>query len=211
MDKQAINTDRLTELFLESHFKDALTVVADEEAFAASCEALPCEQEYYKLKRFFMTVSRHLRDIDEAAFSKTFAKLYQDAFALSDFSTKLAMQNTLVSQIYERSFLKALEVYNIEPSRELEDKFSKLFVNKRNDVSKKVAAAVNTKFFILDKLLWFEASKSEKIKNFFEASSIDGYYDSATFIKYYLKNTDAGQTQKEDRIQYLKDILKIVR
>jgi len=201
----------LIELFLESHFKDALSVTHNEEAFFVACEASLCEHEYGKLKRFFTTAVRNLRDIDESAFSTTFTKLYQDAFALSDFATKLTMQNTLVGQIYEKSFTKALGAYNMDSSRELEERFSSLFVNKRNEVTKKLSTIINTKFFILDKLLWFEASKSEKIKRFFEAFSIDGYYDSSTLIKYYLKNTDAGQTQKEERTQYLKDILKIVR
>ncbi len=211
MNKKEITTDTLIKLFLESHFQDAIKIAEFEENFASNCGTEPCGQEYGKLKRFFMTASRHLKDIDENAFSGVFTKLYQDAFALSDFTAKLVMQNTLVGQIYEKSFLKALEAYGTEPSRELEDKFCSLFVAKRSEVAQRIAVSVNTKFFILEKLLWFEASKSEKIKKFFEVSSIDGYYDSPTLIKYYLKNTDAGQTQKEERTQYLKDILKIVR
>lgn len=211
MNKKDTSSNSLIALFLESHFKEAADVVGFENEFFAECEVSHCKDEYGKLKRFLTTATRHLRDIDENAFSQTFHKLYQDGLALSDFATKFAMKNTLVSQIYEKSFLNAVAAYEIEHSRSLEDSFSTMFVETRSTIANDISIAVNTKFYVLDKLLWFEASKSEKIKHFFNESSIDGHFDSPTFIKYYLKNTDAGQTQKEDRTQYLREILKIAR
>lgn len=211
MNKEDISASSLIALFLESHFKEAVDVVEFENDFFVECEAAHCKDEYGKLKRFLTTATRHLRDIDESAFSQTFHKLYQDGLALSDFATKFTMKNTLVSQIYEKSFLNAVAAYDIAHSRTLEDSFSTMFVENRNTISGNIAIAVNTKFYLIDKLLWFEASKSEKIKHFFSESSIDGCFDSPTLIKYYLKNTDTGQTQKEDRTQYLREILKIAR
>lgn len=206
-----MSSNKLIKLFLESHFKEAGDILGFEYAFFQTCGLSPHKDEYSKLKRFLTTAIKHLRDVDESAFSATFHKLHKDTFDFSDFATKFTMKNTLVSQIYENSFTNALSAYEISHSRTLEDEFSAMFITKRNEISKKIADAVNTKFFILDRLFWFEASKSEKIKSFFSASSIDGFYDSATFIKYYLKNTDAGQTQKEERTQYLKEMLKIAK
>jgi|GEM_PF-3565814 len=211
MNKKDTSASSLIALFLESHFKEAVDIVEFENEFFAECEVAHCKDEYGKLKRFLTTATRHLRDVDESAFSQTFHKLYQDGFALSDFATKFAMKNTLVSQIYEKSFLNAAAAYEITHSRALEDSFSTMFVKTRNTTANDIAVAVNTKFYLIDRLLWFEASKSEKIKHFFSESSIDGHFDSPTLIKYYLKNTDTGQTQKEDRTQYLREILKIAR
>lgn len=211
MMKKDITADALIELFLDSHFKEAYRLLEAQKMFCEQCAIEPCDTEYAKLKRFFSTAVRHLRDIDESCFSKTFAKLYQDATALSDFATKFTMQNTLVSQIFERSFVNTLEAYGIQNSKELENSFSTAFVAKRNEISKNINLFSNVKFFALDKLLWFEASKSEKIRKFFETSAIEGFFDSATLVKYYLRNGDTGQSQKEERTQYLKDILKILR
>ena len=211
MMKKDITANSLIELFLDSHFKEAYRLLDAQKTFCEQCGIEPCDAEYVKLKRFFSTAVRHLRDIDESCFSRTFAKLYQDATALSDFVTKFTMQNTLVSQIFERSFVNTLEAYGIENSKELENSFVTAFVAKRNEIAKNITLFSNTKFFALDKLLWFEAAKSEKIRKFFETSAIEGFFDSATLVKYYLRNGDTGQSQKEERTQYLKDILKILR
>ena len=199
--------------FLDGYFKDASEIIAFEEDFCKKIGIDITSQDYSKLKRFFSTATRHLKDIDISAFSQTFNMLYQDILSLFDFQAKFAMKNTLVSQICENNFLTDTKIGHLtmQEKKEISTLFHSEFTKKRDAISKKLLSLANSKMFLLDKLFWYEASKSDKIKAFFEDSMIDGYYDSTTLIKYYIRTMDMGQTQKEERSAYLKDALKVVR
>ena len=204
---------KLIGTFLDGYFKEASEIMAFEDDFCKKIGIDIATQDYSKLKRFFSTATRHLKDIDTCAFSQTFNTIYQDTLALFDFQAKFVMKNTLVSQICENNFLTDTKIGHLtmQEKKEISTLFHSEFTKKRDEVSKKLLSLANSKMFLLDKLFWYEAAKSDKIKAFFEDSMIDGYYDSATLIKYYIRTMDMGQTQKEERSAYLKDALKVAR
>jgi hypothetical protein len=65
----------------------------------------------------------------------------------------------------------------------------------------------NTKFYYLDKLLWYKAERSNEIRRFFKDSGIRGGYDTKTFIEYYLRNIDTKKTFDKGWHGYLREIL----
>lgn len=70
--------------------------------------------------------------------------------------------------------------------------------------------AANTKFYYLDKLLWYKAERSPEIRRFFKDAGIRGSYDTKTFIEYYLRNIDMRKTFDRGWHTYLKEILTIL-
>ncbi len=203
--------------FINSYFNEIIKILEFEESFITENEFPVCDLDYFKLKRFLMTAIRNLKDIDDAIFTGALSKLQQDVFSLFDYHSKFIMQNTLVRHIYETRFLPNFEPYTTAGEGEkqeilkyLMDDFIERFTRERNSLTNRLTSATNSKAFYMDKLMWFQASKSEKIKRFFEDSAIDGYYDSASLIKYYLRHMDMEQAQNKERGQYLKEILRIV-
>ncbi|MGE4398431.1 MAG: hypothetical protein AB7D29_02815 [Campylobacterales bacterium] len=65
----------------------------------------------------------------------------------------------------------------------------------------------NTKFYYLDKLLWYKAERSNEIRRFFKDAGIRGNYDTKTFIEYYLRNIDLKKTFDRGWHTYLREIL----
>lgn len=205
------------DIFVNSYFNEVIKILEFEESFINDNELPACEVDYFKLKRFLMTAIRNLKDIDDSIFVGLLTKLQNDVFSLFDYHSKFIMQNTLVRHIFETRFLPIFEPYKnanesdkIEITKYLMDDFIDRFTKERNSLTSRLVAVTNAKALYLDKLMWFMASKSEKIKRFFEDSAVDGYYDSATLVKYYLRHMDMEQAQNKERGQYLKDILKIV-
>ena len=70
--------------------------------------------------------------------------------------------------------------------------------------------ATNTKFYYLDKTLWYKAERSQEIRRFFKDAGIRGGYDTKTFIEYYLRNIDMRKTFDRGWHTYLKEILNIL-
>lgn len=205
------------DIFINSYFNEIIKILEFEESFINDNELPASEIDYFKLKRFLMTAIRNLKDIDDSIFAGLLTKLQNDVFSLFDYHSKFIMQNTLVRHIFETRFLPNFEPYKnasneekTEITKYLMDDFIERFTKERNSLTSRLVIVTNAKAFYLDKLMWFMASKSEKIKRFFEDSAIDGYYDSATLVKYYLRHMDMEQAQNKERGQYLKEILKIV-
>lgn len=205
------------DIFINSYFNEIIKILEFEESFISDNELPASEIDYFKLKRFLMTAIRNLKDIDDSIFAGLLTKLQNDVFSLFDYHSKFIMQNTLVRHIFETRFLPNFESYKnasneekTEITKHLMDDFIERFTKERNSLTSRLVIVTNAKAFYLDKLMWFMASKSEKIKRFFEDSAIDGYYDSATLVKYYLRHMDMEQAQNKERGQYLKEILKIV-
>ncbi|MDD3466582.1 MAG: hypothetical protein PHE67_05460 [Campylobacterales bacterium] len=205
------------DIFINSYFNEIIKILEFEESFISDNELPASEIDYFKLKRFLMTAIRNLKDIDDSIFAGLLTKLQNDVFSLFDYHSKFIMQNTLVRHIFETRFLPNFEPYKnasneekTEITKYLMDDFIERFTKERNSLTSRLVIVTNAKAFYLDKLMWFMASKSEKIKRFFEDSAIDGYYDSATLVKYYLRHMDMEQAQNKERGQYLKEILKIV-
>lgn len=205
------------DIFVNSYFNEVIKILEFEESFINENELPLCEVDYFKLKRFLMTAIRNLKDIDDSIFAGLLTKLQNDVFSLFDYHSKFIMQNTLVRHIFETRFLPNFDPYKnanendkLEITKYLMDDFIDRFTKERNSLTARLVAVTNAKALYLDKLMWFMASKSEKIKRFFEDSAVDGYYDSATLVKYYLRHMDMEQAQNKERGQYLKDILKIV-
>lgn len=205
------------DVFIVSYFSEIIKILEFEENFIKENELPYCDIDYFKLKRFLMTAIRNLKDIDDSIFTGLLTKFQNDVFSLFDYHSKFIMQNTLVRHIFETKFLPNFETYKAASDNEkaeinkyLTEEFIDRFTKERNSLTLRLAAVTNSKAFYLDKLMWFLASKSETIKRFFEDSAVDGYYDSATLIKYYLRHMDMDQAQNKERGQYLKEILKIV-
>ncbi|GAB6045843.1 hypothetical protein JCM11957_14410 [Caminibacter profundus] len=75
---------------------------------------------------------------------------------------------------------------------------------------KKLEKIINVKLYYFDKLLWYNASKSNLIVEFFNKSNINGDFSTKTFIKYFLKNIDMSKSHNSDWLIYLQKILKVV-
>lgn len=69
---------------------------------------------------------------------------------------------------------------------------------------------INTKFYYLDKLIWYKAERSNEIRRFFKDAGIKGNYDTKTFIEYYLRNIDLKKTFDRGWHTYLREILAIL-
>ena len=69
---------------------------------------------------------------------------------------------------------------------------------------------INIKCYYLDKLLWFEASKSTMVQKFFLNADISGNYDIKTFIQYYLKNIDSQKSKNPEWHNYLHSVLQVL-
>jgi hypothetical protein len=124
------------------------------------------------------------------------------------------LKKLYVDSIYELSknkdrfyeVKKSLE--NIEKTEELRffPKFNKL---KEMHVLK-LEKILNCKLYYFDKLLWYNASKSQPVIDFFVKSNIEGDFCTKTFIDYSLKNIDVSKSHNSEWIMYLRKISKVI-
>ena len=63
------------------------------------------------------------------------------------------------------------------------------------------------KTYYLEQTLWFKAKESQAIENFFETARIKVDYSTKTFIQYYLKNINVGQSKSDGWHAYLQECL----
>jgi hypothetical protein len=100
------------------------------------------------------------------------------------------------------------KLVEFEKNEELE--FFPKFKDLKDKYLSSLENILNSKMFYFNKLLWYEAQKSETITRFFEESNIDGDYSTKTFIKYYLKNIDISKANNSEWLTYLNKILKVL-
>lgn len=97
---------------------------------------------------------------------------------------------------------------------EIENTFRELFLAWFEEYKEyylgELRGATNTKFYYLDKLLWYKAERSNEINRFFKDAGIRGNYDTKTFIEYYLRNIDVKKAYDKGWHTYLKEILAIL-
>jgi len=119
-----------------------------------------------------------------------------------------------VDAIYELSKCKEDFFKNKKLLEEIEKKEEKRFFlefKKRRELHlKKLESIINAKLFYFEKLLWFNAQKSEAVVKFFQKSNIQGSFSTKTFIEYFLKHIDEAKSNNSSWIAYLKDILKVI-
>jgi len=124
------------------------------------------------------------------------------------------IKKVYVDSIYELSkkgdrFYEAKKLME-EIERKEELQFFPRFNKLREMHLKKLEKIINVKLYYFDKLLWYNASKSNLIVEFFNKSNIDGDFSTKTFIKYFLKNIDMSKSHNSDWLIYLQKILKVV-
>jgi len=119
-----------------------------------------------------------------------------------------------VDSIYELSKNKdrfyeiKKELENIEKREEL--KFFPKFNKLKEMHILKLEKILNCKLYYFDKLLWYNASKSQAVIEFFIKSNINGEFSTKTFIDYHLKNIDISKSNNSEWIMYLKKISKVI-
>jgi len=119
-----------------------------------------------------------------------------------------------VDAIYEMSKNKD-RLYEIKKQLDEIEKREELhFFPKFNKLKEmnilKLEKILNSKLYYFDKLLWYNASQSDAVVNFFIKSDIEGDFSTKTFIKYHLKNIDVSKTYNSEWLMYLKKILRII-
>ncbi len=87
------------------------------------------------------------------------------------------------------------------------EEFYSQFEHVRDYFINSLEKVINVKIYYLDKTLWFKAKQSQAIKNFFDRSQIRGEYSTKTFIEYYLRNINIGQSKSDGWHAYLKECL----
>ena len=87
------------------------------------------------------------------------------------------------------------------------DEFYSQFEYVRDYFITSLEKIINIKTFYLEKTLWFKAKQSQAIQNFFDRSQIKGDYSTKTFIQYYLKNINVGQSKSDGWHAYLQECL----
>ena len=119
-----------------------------------------------------------------------------------------------VDAIYELSITKDQFYESKALLEEIEKKEEKEFFPKFNKLKQlhllKLKKIINTKLFYFDKILWYNASKSELIIKFFNTSDINGDFSTKTFIQYFLKNIDMSKSHNSEWLIYLQKMLKVI-
>ena len=139
-------------------------------------------------------LEEELKNLDQK--EEKYKKLKKEYVDLIHYSSELREK---IKKIKER----LEEIYEKEKPLFLEE--FKYFTQK---LETKLKQILNTKLFYLDKLIWFNAYKSDKIKEFFRNSDIRGDFSLKTFIEYRLKNIDELKYFNSKEITKLKEILK---
>jgi len=124
------------------------------------------------------------------------------------------IKKSYVDSIYEYSKQKdkfyelKKEIESIEKTEELRffPKFNKL---KKHHLLK-LEKILNSKLYYFDKLLWYQASHSKNVIDFFKKANIQGDFSTKTFINYQLKNIDISKSHNSEWIMYLKKISKVI-
>lgn len=96
----------------------------------------------------------------------------------------------------------------IQLENDAADEFFSQFENTRDYYIKSLEKILSIKILYLDKVLWFKAQNSSPIQAFFERAMIKGDYSTKTFIQYYLKNVNIGQSKQDGWHAYLKSCLE---
>ncbi len=87
------------------------------------------------------------------------------------------------------------------------DEFYSQFEHVRGYFITSLEKIINIKTYYLEQTLWFKAKESLSIQNFFDRARIKGDYSTKTFIQYYLKNINVGQSKSDGWHAYLQECL----
>jgi hypothetical protein len=97
-----------------------------------------------------------------------------------------------------------------EFNKRYKPEFSKLFSTYRATYLKKLLDSINIKSYYLDKMLWDIARYNKKIIDFLQSSNIDGFFDTKTFLKYYLNTIDLTHTRDREWHEILVDSMRLL-
>jgi len=92
---------------------------------------------------------------------------------------------------------------DIELLNKFEDEYRQDFYELFNTDSiffkKKLLDILDAQSYIFDAQLWLQARKSKAIKAYFKSSSINGGFNTKTYLKYYLDTQDAAKAGEETK------------
>lgn len=88
--------------------------------------------------------------------------------------------------------------------------FLKKFNTLRIQYLKRLLTCINIKSYYLDKMLWDVARCNRRIVAFLVDSNIDGFFDTKTFLKYYLNSIDLANTNDREWHTILVENMKLL-
>jgi len=192
--KNSSNTDVLyTRLFVEKH--PYLKKISDERVLLLSRRSSLEERMNYFDRIFAELKIKNQNIVEVKEQTKQNRSRYADAVHEYDLTNKRLDVINKELNVYESTY-KSI--------------FKSIFSSIRNDMFARLQVAINCEASIFDRLLWDCASKSAVIAQFLVSSSIEGAYETKTFIKYYIKNIDANNTMDKKWHKYLQEALRIM-
>ena len=177
---------------------------------------LPSLPAYKKLKKeineYNQKISQYKKTLDTT--TKELKKYKQIPKDLEELKTYKLLKKKNVDAIYYIGLYKekleeATKKINLIEKEE-EKKFFSTFEKTREEVLSKLKDIINTKLYYFDKLIWYNASNSSKVRKFFKDSNINDEISSKTFLKYQLQHIDESLSLKGQWISYLKSLLKVL-
>ena len=73
------------------------------------------------------------------------------------------------------------------------ESFSKTFTPMTNAIRSRFLKLLNSKGYVMDKLLWSRAKTNQYVKKFFRDADIHGGYNSRTYLRYFLRGLDKSK------------------
>jgi len=169
---------------LQNHIEDLKQKISKYETILRSTEA---ELKSYK------TPPKNREELKEY---KRLKKINVDAIYFSAlYKEQLAQANMEVNQIEE----------------EEGKKFFSIFEKTKQEILQELNKIINTKLYYFDKLIWYNASNSPKVVHFFKNADIHGDISSETYLKYQLQHIDESKSFNNEKIRYLKNLIKVIK
>ena len=173
---------------------------------------LSCQSEYMKIKDVAEKTIEELRilrnnekfvgttlevkkdELDENINTENFDILKGELKSLNGAYVDVVHMMAELDERYKSDMKLLTEFEN-----EYRNDFYKLFSKASVKYEKVFLDILNAQAFLLDAKLWNQAKRSKAIKAHFHKASIEGEFNTKTYLKYYLDTLDSGQVSEDNR------------
>ena len=201
--------------FEANFFKDITKVVEDNHELIDRNKLLQPKENYVIVIDFLNSLIKQFEYSDSRVMSDTLSLLQEDVNNLYDFykdkSHSIGNASSVFKQFIEQSYIdkKNLQKYlltNKEFQNIFFDIFKEIFARDQKYILDSLLIVLNSKVYYLDRLLWLEVSKSDKIMQ-----SLHILDSSITDSKNYLIHKIAVTPTISKDYKYLQQCLRIYK